>query len=190
MARAKTPRRKAPKYSGEKPGNQRNLLFFSAAINDYGKGWFEYVKGVAWALNEAGYPLSGWEGVLAGDIPIGAGLSSSAAVELATAQAFAAAAGFYWDPVKMAQVGRRAENDWVGVNCGIMDQMISASGRSGHALLIDCRSLDSQFVRIPDEVSIIVLSWIRILGEGLWTQLITNGEVNAKRPQNTSVFNP
>jgi galactokinase len=92
-----------------------------------------------------------------GNIPIGAGLTSSAALELATARAFAAAAGFDWDPVKMAHIGQRAENDWVSVNCGIMDQMISGRGRSGHALLIDCRSLDSQPVQIPDELSIVVM---------------------------------
>jgi galactokinase len=153
----KTPRRCAPRYSGETTGKRQNLPFFSADINDQGNSWFEYIKGVAWALNKAGYPLSGWEGVMAGDIPIGAGLSSSAALELAAARAFAAAAGFHWDPVKMAQAGQRAENEWVGVNCGIMDQMIAANGRTGHALLIDCRSLDSQLVRIPDDVSIVVM---------------------------------
>jgi galactokinase len=78
-------------------------------------------------------------------------------LELAAAKAFATAAAFNWNPVKMAHIGQRAENDWVGVNCGIMDQMISASGRSGHALLIDCRSLDSQLVQIPDELSSVVM---------------------------------
>ena len=86
-------------------------------------------------------PLAGWEGVLAGDVPIGAGLSSSAALEMATARAFAAVSGLAWEPAAMALLGQRAENQWVGVNCGIMDQMISACGRADHALLIDCRSL-------------------------------------------------
>ena len=85
--------------------------------------------------------LAGWDGVLAGDVPRGAGLSSSAAVELATARAFQAVSGFPWDPAAMAQLGQKAENQWVGMNCGIMDQMISAAGEADHALLIDCRSL-------------------------------------------------
>jgi galactokinase len=119
--------------------------------------WVEYFKGMAWALQQAGYPLSGWEGTIASSIPIGAGLSSSAALELATARAFAAVSGFPWEAVKMAQIGQQAERDWVGVNCGIMDQMISAMGRAGHALLMDCRSLKTELVPLPPDMTIVVL---------------------------------
>ena len=112
-------------------------------------GWVEYLKGVAWALQEAGYTLRGWEGVMAGNVPKGAGLSSSAALELATARAFQQVSGFAWDAPQMARLGQLAENKWVGVNCGIMDQMISAAGEAGHALLIDCRSLETQSVPLP-----------------------------------------
>jgi galactokinase len=111
-----------------------------------GEGWVEYLKGVAHVLQVAGYKLKGWEGVMAGDVPIGAGLSSSAAVELATARAFGCASGFEWDAVKMAKIGQRAENHWVGVNCGIMDQMASAASKAGHALFLDCRSLEIQHI--------------------------------------------
>jgi galactokinase len=111
------------------------------------KGWIEYLKGTAWSLMDAGHRLSGWEGVLAGDVPIGAGLSSSAALEMATARAFAAVSGLEWDPVAMALLGQRAENAWVGVNCGIMDQTIIASGRDGHAMLMDCRSMEQRASR-------------------------------------------
>ena len=121
------------------------------------EGWGEYLKGVAWALQQAGYALRGWEGVVAGDVPIGAGLSSSAALELATARAFAAASDLPWDAASMARLGQRAENEWVGVNCGIMDQMISAAGKADHALLIDCRTLDSQPVPLPPDAAIVVL---------------------------------
>lgn len=114
-----------------------------------GDNWDEYLKGVAWALQEAGHPLNGWEGVFSGDVPRGAGLSSSAAVELATARAFHAVSNFEWDSSEMALLGQKAENKWVGVNSGIMDQMISASGEIGHALLIDCRSLLSEPVPLP-----------------------------------------
>jgi galactokinase len=120
-------------------------------------GWPEYLKGVAWALQTAGYAVRGWRGVLAGDVPIGAGLSSSAALEMATARAFAAVGGWEWQPAEMALLGQRAENQWVGVNCGIMDQMISACGRAGHALLIDCRSLDSELAPLPADTAVVVL---------------------------------
>ena len=103
--------------------------------------WIEYVKGVAWVLDEAGYPLKGWRGVIAGNVPVGAGLSSSAALETAVAQTFAALADVQIAPTEMGKLCHRAENHWVGVNCGIMDQLISAAGRKGHAVLIDCRSL-------------------------------------------------
>jgi galactokinase len=83
------------------------------------------------------------KGSLAGDVPVGAGLSSSAALEMAVARAFAAAGGFPWDAAAMARAGQRAENEWVGVNCGIMDQMISAAAVAGQALLIDCRTLET-----------------------------------------------
>ncbi len=120
-------------------------------------GWAEYVKGVAWALQQAGHRLHGWEGVIAGDVPVGAGLSSSAALELAVARAFAAVSELTWDAAKMALLGQRAENEWVGVRCGIMDQMISAAGRAGHALLIDCRSLHSETVPFPPGTTVVIL---------------------------------
>ena len=120
-------------------------------------GWIEYVKGTAWALQESGHSLKAWEGVMAGDVPIGAGLSSSAALELATARAFAEVSSLTWEPAAMALLGQRAENQWVGVNCGIMDQMISAAGQRDCALLLDCRSLDFELVPLPAGTSVVVL---------------------------------
>lgn len=131
--------------------------FELAGLVKGGPGWAEYVKGVAWAMQDAGLELAGWEGVMAGDVPVGAGLSSSAALELATARAFAAVSGIAWDPAAMALLGQKAENHWVGVNCGIMDQMISAAGLAGHALLIDCRSLDTEAAPLPPETAVVVL---------------------------------
>ena len=101
--------------------------------------------------------MTGWEGVLVGDVPLGAGLSSSAALEMATARALAAASDLPWEPAAMAKLGQRAENQWVGVNCGIMDQLISAAGRADHALLIDCRTLECQAVPFPPGVAVAVL---------------------------------
>jgi galactokinase len=135
---------------------------FDAGNVEHGeRGWGEYVRGVAWALGETaqrtGATIRGWEGVVAGDVPLGAGLSSSAALELATARAFAAVSTLPWQPAEMARLAQRAENQWVGVNCGIMDQLISAAGVAGHALLIDCRSLDTRAVPLPSEVAVVVL---------------------------------
>ena len=120
-------------------------------------GWQEYVTGVAWALQEQGYSLGGWEGVFAGDVPLGAGLSSSAALELALARAFSLAGDLDWDPRSMALVCQKAENLWVGVNSGIMDQMISACGKEDFALLIDCRTLKTRQVPLPEMARIVIL---------------------------------
>jgi galactokinase len=131
--------------------------FALASFQHENEGWLEYIKGTAWALLAEGHSLSGWEGVFAGDVPIGAGLSSSAALELATARAFAAVSDLAWNPAAMALLGQKAENEWVGLNCGIMDQMISASGQAGHAILIDCRSLETTAVPLPPRSTVVVL---------------------------------
>ncbi len=127
---------------------------FGAAKKD---GWLEYLKGTAWALQDAGFTLKGWEGIVAGDVPIGAGLSSSAALEMATARACAAVSNLDWKPAPMALLGQKAENKWVGVNCGIMDQLISAAGVAGSALLIDCRSLETRPAPLPKGTVVVVL---------------------------------
>ncbi len=120
-------------------------------------GWAEYIKGVIWALQQDGRTLRGFEGVLASDVPIGAGLSSSAAVEVVTARALAALNDLPWQPAQMARLCQRAENGWVGVNCGIMDQMISAAGQAGHALLIDCRALTWEAAPLPPQTAVVIL---------------------------------
>jgi galactokinase len=131
--------------------------FDAAGVEHTGKGWVEYLKGVAWGLAEAGLAVRGWEGVLSGDVPRGAGLSSSAAVELATERAFAAVGDLPWDPAGMALLAQRVENRWIGVNCGIMDQMVVAAGQAGHALLIDCRTLDTTPAPLPADAAVVVL---------------------------------
>jgi galactokinase len=121
------------------------------------QGWAEYLKGIAHILQAEGYKLSGWDGVMMGDVPRGSGLSSSAAVEMATARVFASVSNLKWDAAYMARIGQRAENQWVGVNCGIMDQMASAASKEGHALFLDCRSLEIQHVPLPDHVAVVVM---------------------------------
>lgn len=119
--------------------------------------WIDYLIGVAWSLGEHGYSLRGWEGVVSGDVPIGSGLSSSAALELATARAFYCVSGFEWDAAQMALACQAAENNWLGVNCGIMDQMISAAGVADRALLIDCRSLQTTTAPLPAGTAVVIL---------------------------------
>jgi galactokinase len=130
---------------------------FRLGALEKGQGWIEYVKGTAWAFQQAGSALRGWEGVVTGEVPIGAGLASSAALEVAAARAFAAAAELPWQPVSAARLAQRAENGWVGVQCGIMDQLVIASGREGHALLIDCRHLTSRPIPLPAGTVVAVL---------------------------------
>ena len=122
-----------------------------------GVNWIDYLIGVAWSLQERGYALRGWEGVVGGDVPIGSGLSSSAALELAAARAFHCVSGFAWDAAAMALACQAAENNWLGVNCGIMDQMISAAGVADRALLIDCRSLETATAPLPAGTAVVIL---------------------------------
>jgi galactokinase len=121
------------------------------------KTWVEYVKGTAWALQEAGLPLQGWEGVLATDVPIGASLSSSAALEMSVARAFQATGGWEWNGKQVALLGQKAENEWLGAQTGVMDQLISALGQEGHALLIDCRSYEFEAVPLAAEMAVVIL---------------------------------
>jgi galactokinase len=118
--------------------------------------WTEYVRGVAWALQIAGYQLVGLDGLIHSNVPFGSGLSSSAAIEMATALAFQHTSHFDLDPLEMALLGQRAENQFVGMNCGILDQYSSVMGRAGSALLLDCRSLTSETVPIASEIQVVV----------------------------------
>ena len=110
------------------------------------RSWSNYVRGVALYLQEEGISLRGMDAVVDGNVPIGSGLSSSAALEVASATALLALSEAELDAVRKALLCQRAENRFVGVNCGIMDQYISALGRAGHALVIDCRSLEYELV--------------------------------------------
>ena len=118
--------------------------------------WSNYERGVAKILVDAGKVIGGANVVITGDVPIEAGLSSSAAVEVATAYMFSQLYDLGLDRVEMALLAQRAENEFVGMRCGIMDQYISALGRANHALMIDCRSLDYELVPVPEGVAIIV----------------------------------
>lgn len=120
--------------------------------------WLNYIQGMAWSLEQEGVRLVGVDAVVSGNVPRGSGLSSSAALEIAAAHAFLIASGQTGalSGPRIAQLAQRAENQFVGVNCGIMDQFISELGRAHHALLIDCRSLDYQLVPMPEAVSLVI----------------------------------
>ena len=108
--------------------------------------WVDYVLGVAHALQQHGVLLRGADLLIHGEVPLGAGLSSSAALEVSVALALSSLAGRTLDNVTLAKIAQRAENDYVGMRCGIMDQFAAACGRAGHALKIDCRSLEHELV--------------------------------------------
>jgi galactokinase len=124
----------------------------------HSEGWSDYVHGMAWALLESGFPLHGWEGVLASDIPVASGLSSSAALELSVARAFWALTRWEWDGVEMAQVARMNENEWLGLKSGILDQMISAMGVQGKAFLFDFRDLSLKAVPLPEGTTVVAMN--------------------------------
>lgn len=120
--------------------------------------WPNYVRGVVKYLQAHGLPLQGADLVIAGDVPQGAGLSSSASLEVAVAQTFKTLQDFSeLKPTDMALIAQRAENLFVGCNCGIMDQLVSARGQAGCALLIDCRSLTTQTVPLPSELAVVIV---------------------------------
>jgi galactokinase len=128
--------------------------------------WIAYPQGVAVVLQGEGYKLRGMKAVVMGDVPLGAGLSSSAAFEVATAMALLAVSGFPETRflkergflVRLARLCQRAENEFVGVNCGIMDQYVSIHAKPGRAVFIDCRSLEHRLVPLDTQTSRIVIS--------------------------------
>jgi len=120
------------------------------------KYWANYPLGVAWALRRAGKPINGANIYIAGEVPLGAGLSSSAAVEVSVALALLQQSGNAENRAELAQLCQKAENEFVGARVGIMDQFISCFGRASHALLLDCRSLEHEFVKLPADVQLVI----------------------------------
>jgi galactokinase len=147
---------------------------------DRGHGWSNYPVGVLWALREQGVLLRGMDLAFRGDIPQGAGLSSSAALEVATAVALRGLLGFALDGPPLAKLCQHAENDFVGMQCGIMDQFISLMGKADHALLIDCRSLSHELVPLAlgDHVVAICHSGVK--------HALVDSEYNKRRAECTA----
>ena len=119
--------------------------------------WADYPKGVVCEFQKLGHPLCGFDAAIVGNVPMGAGLSSSAAVEMAVGKGIVVLNRIEISGADLALLGQRAENHFVGVNCGIMDQFISANGRAGHALFLDCRDLSFELVPLfGDDVQIVI----------------------------------
>jgi len=140
------------------------------------KSWSDYPIGVALELKRAGVPLRGANLLIHGEVPMGAGLSSSAAIEVATALALAEQSGHSPNRVQLALLCQKAENEFVGARCGIMDQFISLHGRKNHALLLDCRALDFELVAIPDCARLVICNT-------MVKHELASGEYNRRRAE-------
>ncbi|MEC6814803.1 galactokinase [Photobacterium toruni] len=138
--------------------------------------WVNYVRGVIKCLLERGYVLGGADIVISGNVPQGAGLSSSAALEVVIGQTFKALFDLTISQQEIALNGQQAENQFVGCNCGIMDQLISAEGEQNHALLIDCRSLETTAVAMPEDMAVVIINSNKKRG-------LVDSEYNTRRAQ-------
>jgi len=140
------------------------------------KHWSDYVRATAWSLEHQGVRLKGARLFIDSNIPPGAGLSSSAALEVATAQALLSNAGVTLAPTEIAKVCHRAENEFIGIRSGIMDQFASCNGRRGHALLLDCRSLEVSYVAVPRDIHLMVCNT-------MVRHELASGEYNTRRQE-------
>jgi len=138
--------------------------------------WTDYVRGVQIQLSRLGCRLPGANLLIDGHVPLGAGLSSSAALEVASALALLHACGRSLPSKTVAQLCQRAENEFVGARCGIMDQFSSISGRAGRALLLDCRSLEASYVPLPESVALVICNT-------MVRHSIAAGEYNQRRAE-------
>ena len=140
------------------------------------KMWANYIRGVVKCLLGRGYQFGGLDIAVSGDVPQGAGLSSSAALEVVIGQTFKVLYGLEISQDEIALNGQQAENEFVGCNCGIMDQLISAEGQEKHALLIDCRSLETRRVSMPEDMVVVIINSNKKRG-------LVDSEYNARRTQ-------
>ena len=138
--------------------------------------WSNYPLGVAFCLRQAGYPIKGFEIEVAGDLPSGAGLSSSAALEVATARLLIKLFSLDIPPMELAKLCRRAENDYVGVQCGLLDQVSSIFGKRGQTVYLDCRTEEVQNIPLPPQTELLVFH------TGVEHRLV-GGEYNERREQ-------
>ena len=138
--------------------NYREERTFDAGAlpKEASRHWSDYPMGVIAILAGEGHRMTGFSLSLFGDVPLGSGLSSSAAIEVATAFAVSSLLNVHYPGQQLARLCQRAENEFVGANCGIMDQFISANGEENHALLLDCRDLSFRLAPIPANVALVI----------------------------------
>ncbi|MGA2809521.1 MAG: galactokinase [Terracidiphilus sp.] len=135
---------------------QERTFDAAAMPTQAGKHWTDYPLGVVAILAGEGHTIPGFSLSLWGDVPLGSGLSSSAALEVATMLAVTSLIGVTYPGPVLARLCQRVENEFVGANCGIMDQFISANGKENHALLLDCRDLSFKLAPIPPDVALVI----------------------------------
>jgi galactokinase len=170
------------------PRSDRNLVIHSENFNETveanldsisatgKKHWSNYPLGVAWALEGARKRLRGANILVSGDVPLGAGLSSSAAIEVAVGFAFLHLSGHAINRIELAKLCQKAENEFVGARVGIMDQFVACYGRSSQALLLDCRSLEFTLVKLPPGIQLVICNT-------MVKHEIASGEYNLRRAQ-------
>jgi galactokinase len=139
--------------------------------------WLDYVEGVARVLEARGIVLRGADLAISSDVPAGAGLSSSAALEISTGLALASVSGKEIERVALALAGQQAEHEYVGTKCGIMDQLVSALGRAGHALLIDCRALEATHIPLDTSEVVVAICDTRVKHE------LSSSQYNLRRAE-------
>jgi galactokinase len=130
-------------------------------VYDSKKPWSNYIKGVINSLHDDGHSFSGADIAITGDVPIGSGLASSAALEISVIRALDKLNDMDLDPVEMAYIGKRAENDFVGVQSGIMDQFVASLGKHGEALFIDCRNNSYSSIPLFDDYTIVIADTLK-----------------------------
>ena len=136
---------------------QENIEFnLDRLVGPPKKHWTDYVRGVAAVLRDEGYPLKGADLLIDGQVPIGSGLSSSASIEVSSALALTSLGGITVPLGTLARLCQRAENEYTGARCGIMDQFVSCFGRQDQALLLDCRSLEMTYLALPPNVRLVI----------------------------------
>ena len=126
--------------------SQEKKFTLSEVVETKHEGWIDYVKGVYWALTQLGAPLRGINAYVWGNVPLESGLSSSAAFEVSTIHALNALFKLQLNPLEMAKLAQKAESDYVGVKCGLMDQFISVFGKKDKAVFLDCETLEFEYI--------------------------------------------
>ena len=155
---APRPDRTVRAWSADLSVNGAGVLEYALGAESPGRDWLDYVQGITRTLAADGHQLGGFDLRIESDVPLGSGLSSSAALEVSVLRALREAFGLALDDVRLALVGQRAENEFVGARVGIMDQLAASLADEGTALFIDTRSLDYERVPLPPDAELIVLN--------------------------------